>query len=289
MQAKRANGSPRRKRRGLPPHKRRHGIQLTLLVVLLCSGIAWMVLLLHYEQSRGAYEELRDNVLSTPVPVIPVTQEPMAPPTWSPTGLPSASPSPTALPEIGVQVDWDALRKTNADIRAWLYCEGTNINYPVVQCDNNSRYLTKSFAGKKDSAGALFFDCGNRLSEGYENWIIYGHRRNDGSMFGSLNDFSEESYARAHPVLYLLTEEGNYRVALFSCRIVHADKSYFALWFESQAEFAAYIDEAISQSYWSPDFEVGTEHPILTLSTCSRYSHDSDPRLLLHGVLIPVA
>ena len=31
-----------------------------------------------------------------------------------------------------IQVDFDALRAENADVVGWIYCEGTPIDYPVV-------------------------------------------------------------------------------------------------------------------------------------------------------------
>ena len=193
-----------------------------------------------------------------------------------------------AQSEVGFTVDWKQLKKLNKDVKAWLYCADTNINYPVVQYTDNAYYLTHRFENGEDDTGTLFFDYRNALSAGRENWVIYGHRRNDKSMFGSLAKYAERSYLEKHPNMYLLMEDRTYRVEIFACRTVHADKKYFTLWFNSDAEYADYLNRALQQSYWSPDAEPGTETPILTLATCSTYIGDNEPRLLVHGRLVRI-
>lgn len=40
-------------------------------------------------------------------------------------------------------IDFDALAQTNPEIVGWIYAPGTNINYPVVQTNNNSNTSTR--------------------------------------------------------------------------------------------------------------------------------------------------
>ena len=273
---------PRRRRRGYRKVRLRPG-RLLLCVLLLASLTVLAVLLVSYAVRRNDYDALRAQVLSTPTPVV-VTPPAAAAAQQGQESLPTPSPTP----ELSLSVDWRALKKTNHYVRAWLYCEGTNLNYPVVQYRDNEYFLGRNFEREKNDAGTLFFDCENVLSNGLENWIIYGHRRNDKSMFGALARYAKEDYYRTHPVMYLLTEEQTYRVEVFACRTVHAYPEYFTLWFQDERAFGKYIDKAIEHSYWKPEFAVGTEYPILTLATCSTYGNDSDPRLLVHGRLVPI-
>ena len=90
------------------------------------------------------------------------------------------------------------------------------------------------------------------------------------------------------PALGLLMPDRNYRVEIFSCRTVHAEQQYFKLWFNDDAEYREYLDKAVKQSYWTPPFVPETDLPILTLATCSTYNGDDEPRLLVHGRLIPI-
>ena len=47
----------------------------------------------------------------------------------------SASATRKTSDEVPITVDFDALSKVNPDIIAWIYSEGTDINYPIVQGD----------------------------------------------------------------------------------------------------------------------------------------------------------
>lgn len=192
------------------------------------------------------------------------------------------------IAETGVTVKWDTLLKQNKDTVAWLYLPDSDISYPVVQTTDNDFYLDHDFLHGADESGTLFFDYRNFLEETEENWIIYGHRRNDRSMFGNLVKYSKESFLSEHPVMYLIFPDRAYRAEVFACRTVHALPQYFQPFFYSSLEFRTYIDRAIEQSYWKPSVVPDTDHPILTLATCSTYVGDDNPRLLVHASLVPI-
>ena len=52
-----------------------------------------------------------------------------------------------------VEADFNKLKEKNADIKAWIKVNNTNINYPVVQANNNSFYLTHNLYKEQNSAG----------------------------------------------------------------------------------------------------------------------------------------
>ena len=189
--------------------------------------------------------------------------------------------------EPGISVNWEILKEDNPDMAAWLYCPGTIINYPVVLPDDNDYYIDHDFYGNEDECGALFFDCCTEPdASGPYNLIIYGHRRNDRSMFGMLSRWGNDSFRERFPVMYLMTPEHSYRVELFACRTINVDPKYFTMYFDSESDFSAYIDKALSQSYWTTDIEVQPDDIILTMVTCNKYDVTNDPRLLLHGRLV---
>lgn len=244
-----------------------------LSALLLLSVYKLARILKAYRESENSYRALTDAAVTTAAPA------PSAPPDAPETPAPS---------EVPIAVDWESLKKANGDIVAWLYCEGTPVNYPVVQAKDNEYYLAHGFDRKKSAAGALFLDCRNNIKAGDENFIVYGHRMKDDSMFGSIPQYAEGDYYAQHPTMYLLTPAQNYRVELFACRTVHSEEKYFKTSFESAADFQRYIDKAATQSYWQPDKATAADGSILTLATCSTYENADNPRLLVHGRLVAV-
>lgn len=250
-----------------------------LAVFLLSAALLFSVyqlvrILKSYRESAESYRQISEIAISTVSPV------------------PSASPqaqATTAPSEVPIAVDWDALKKVNGEVVAWLYCENTPISYPVVQATDNEYYLTHGFDRKKSESGALFLDCRNNIAALDENFIIYGHRMKDDSMFGSVPQYAEQSYYGEHPTMYLLTPNQNYRVELFACRTVHSEDKYFETCFENKNAFQRYLNKAVEQSYWQSDTVVSTDYPSLTLVTCSTYANADSPRLLVQGVLVPIS
>ena len=245
-----------------------------LSAILLFSVYKLIRIIKSYRESSESYRAVANAAVTTTSPA------------------PSASPdaeNTAALPEVPIVIDWEQLKKTNGDIVAWLYCADTPINYPIVQAKDNEFYLTHGFDGKKGDSGALFLDCRNNIAANDENFIVYGHRMKDDSMFGTIPQYAEESYYIKHPTLYLLTPEQNYRVGLFACRTVHSEEKYFETSFESKKAFQRYLNKAIEQSYWPSDTPAGTDYSSLTLVTCSTYANTNNPRLLVHGCLTPVS
>lgn len=245
-----------------------------LSTLLLFSVYSLVRIIKGYCDSRQSYNALSSAVLATASPA------PSVPPESEETPVP---------PETPITVDWKALRQTNSDAVAWLYCADTPINYPVVQASDNEYYLTRGFDLKKSDSGMLFLDCRNNIAANDENFIIYGHRMKDDSMFGTIPQYAEESYYKEHPTMYLLTPKQNYRVELFACRTVHSEEKYFETSFESKDIFHRYLNKAVEQSYWQADLSVGANYPSLTLVTCSTYANADNPRLLVHGYLVPIA
>ena len=65
----------------------------------------------------------------------------------------------------------------------WIFIEGTEINYPVMQTRNNPDYYLKhSFEKTWSDYGVPYVDeaCTVGISN---NLVIYGHNMKNGSMF----------------------------------------------------------------------------------------------------------
>ncbi len=122
-----------------------------------------------------------------------------------------------------VTVDFDKLKEINPDIIGWLCCKEANINYPVVQCDDNEHYLHVLFDGTDNSSGTLFADCRCKTEDTV--LLIYGHNMKDGSMFGTM-----PSVPLHHDVvLWYLVPECSYAFHLENGCVISEDSDIYTL------------------------------------------------------------
>ncbi len=269
-----------RKRRGF----QKQSLPLIIIVVLLVGGVLFAGFklgsaLLNYHRDRSAYNALADEALSG-------LAEPNA------TLRPDETPDPNATVEVQSEapfaVNWEYLRSVNSDVVGWLYCEGTQINYPVVQTSDNEYYLHRDFTSKQpNTSGTLFVDPNATLGVIYSNYIIYGHNMKDGSMFASVEDYVAQSYYDQHPSMYFLTPDQDYRIDLIAGRIVESTLDNYPSYF-SDADYSNYLNNITSHSFFGTRANVTTGCQLITLSTCDYSSGYSDPRFLLQGMLVPI-
>ena len=97
-------------------------VLLVLLVVVI--GLICRVLYRYYSE-KDTYEEARAAYVEVITEADPAAEE---------DGESSSAEEDSVCP---VQVDFEELQAVNEDIVAWLYCEGTVINYPVCKCDDD--------------------------------------------------------------------------------------------------------------------------------------------------------
>lgn len=179
-----------------------------------------------------------------------------------------------------------SLLQENRSLAAWLIIQDTQVDYPVLYTPENPEYyLRRAFDGSYALSGSLFIgaDC---VPDG-TNIIIYGHKMKDGSMFGGLDHYADESYARAHPeILYdRIQPDGSYErltfevMAAFYSRVYKVDEEgvfryYYATDLSDPQDFQQYVEQSLSSSLY--DLGVTAEYGdrLLTLSTCSYHTDD---------------
>lgn len=186
-----------------------------------------------------------------------------------------------------IDVDFAALNEMNANVVGWLYCEGTPINYPVVQSTDNSYYLNRLFDNQKNSSGAIFMDAMNAPDLSDTNTIIYGHNMKNGTMFASLTKYSSQRYYEEHPVMYYLTKDKKYKIDVFASYDTSGGSEAFTIFFDSEQTYSNYLQQRWNMSQidtsWLP---MTTDDNIVTLATCS-YDFD-DARYVVQGKVTPL-
>ncbi|EFV00673.1 sortase, SrtB family [Pseudoramibacter alactolyticus ATCC 23263] len=169
--------------------------------------------------------------------------------------------------KVPISVDFDALKKQNPDVIGWLYCKDTPINYPVVKGADNSEYLHKLFDGTHNAAGTLFADYRSKGDFSDPNTIIYGHAMKNGSMFGMLAHYKKGDYYKAHPFMWLLTPNGNYRLDLIAGFSTASDNMIYSAMDSGQVQAAIY--QAKKKSTFASTVDTSQVTRIVTLSTCA--------------------
>lgn len=161
----------------------------------------------------------------------------------------------------------------NSDYKFWINIPGTEINYPVVQTDNNSYYLHHNFKKAESIEGNLFIY--NEYKENSSrNILIFGHNMRNGSMFGSLCSYKDKKFFDNHKYIYIIKSNYIYKYEIFGNAIVDSDNPYLEVNFKNQEEFVNYINYIKSVSYFWRDIQVNKDTKLLTLSTCS-YEFDN--------------
>ena len=123
-------------------------------------------------------------------------------------------PSP---PEM---VPFEELQALNPDVLGWLTIYGTNIDYPLVQGEDNEKYLNHNPKLEAEGSGSLFLDYRNARDFSDFNTIIFGHHMAHHEMFGDLDEFLDEDFWNEHEygnLVYDAQNHGLQFVAMLQC------------------------------------------------------------------------
>ncbi len=183
--------------------------------------------------------------------------------------------------ELKVLKEYETLYSKNRSLIGWLKIADTYIDYPVMQTANNEYYLDHNFNQEYDKNGSLFLDKDCDVVHRNTNLIIYGHHMKSGKMFGNLNKYSSESYAKEHSIIQFDTiyEKGTYQVMyVFRSRIYNEDeivfKYYQFLDAASEQEFNSNMQEMKAISLYDTGVTASYGDELLTLSTCDNSEED---------------
>lgn len=183
-----------------------------------------------------------------------------------------------------IDVDFNDLKNINPSTIGWIQVNGTNINYPFVQTNDNKYYLNHSFNKSKNSAGWVFMDYRNNISVLDKNTIIYAHGRLDNTMFGSLKNILTSGWLnnKNNYIVKLSTEYENNLWQVFSVYKIKTTNDYLQISFISNESFLEFTDKLIKRSNFNFNTKVNENDKILTLSTC----YNEKEKVVLHAKLI---
>lgn len=173
--------------------------------------------------------------------------------------------------EEKIKIDFENLKQQNPDTVGYIKVNNTNIDYIVVQGNDNSYYLKHNFNKEWNIAGWVFADYKNRLDETDRNIIIFGHDTKDGSMFGTLKETQNEEWQnnKDNQIITFVTEMNQYKYQIFSTYIIEPEEYYITTDFISVDDFKKFVNTIKSRSTHDYNVEVDENDKILTLSSCT--------------------
>lgn len=179
-----------------------------------------------------------------------------------------------------------SLKQINEDTVGWLKVNNTNVDYPVVQANDNNYYLTKNFKKEKDSSGWIFMDYRADSMNLSDNTIIFGHNMYySGVMFGTLYKTKYSSWYKdeENQIIKFDTLYDKMEWKIFSIYVTEVTNDYLIADFSTDDKFQDFINLITNRSDYAFNTPVSTDDKILTLSTCS---DNGRKRLVIHAVLL---
>ncbi len=249
--------------------RRRIIVGLCSAVAVICLGYFGIYSYFHH-QTESAYQELinmKDNF---------AVSGSAAPDSGGPLYTLDDAPESKEVLE-----EYKKLLIKNKGLIGWIKIDDTNINYPVLQAEDNEYYLDHNINQEYDVNGSIFMDKDCDVLKPSTNFILYGHHMNNGMMFGKLDSYQKESYFKEHPYIYFDTiyEKGIYEVMyVFRSRVYKETEIVFKYYqfidANSEKEFDSYMEEMASLSLYDTGVTAKYGDQLLTLSTCDYQEKD---------------
>lgn len=187
-----------------------------------------------------------------------------------------------------LNVEFNNLINLNSDTIGWIRILGTDINYPVVQTTDNNFYLTHSFDKSYNRTGWIFADCTNlnlKNNQLDRNTVIYGHNRQNDSMFGTLSNTLKKEWRNNEENQYINFSTLNRSMMwqVFSTYIIDSEDYYIKTSFASDMEYTEFLDTIKNRSTYNFNVNISKNDKILTLSTCTNIG---EGRTVVHAKLV---
>jgi len=178
------------------------------------------------------------------------------------------------------------LKEINEDTVGWLKVNNTNVDYPVVQGEDNDYYLNRNFKKEPDQSGWIYMDYRADDKELPQNTIIFGHNMYySGVMFGTLYKVKHSSWYTdpENQIIEFNTLYANMKWKIFSIYVIDVTSDYLIANFSSNERYEKFLDLITNRSKYEFNTPVSTSDKILTLTTCA---DNGTKRLVVHAVLL---
>ena len=179
---------------------------------------------------------------------------------------------------------FEELQKINPDIIGWIRVNDTNINYPLLQAEDDDTYMNTDAEGKYSLSGSIFLHCANKPDFSDFNNMIYGHHMEKHKMFGDVGMFTDKTYFEKHPYGNLFFDGKDHGVEFYA--LIQADaynERIFSICPDDPKAKQAYLQEILDNALYKRHFEITQNDHLVLLITCT--SELTNGRNILVGKL----
>lgn len=262
---------------------------MPMFVIGFCICLAIIILdVTKKKRAEDRYSDMQQTVNVTEQPQVTATGDIE---TASDT---EAEETVDVLAQLGITVpekslDWESLHAENADIYAWVYIPGTEIDYPVLQHPTEQDYyLDHNLDGSVGYPGCIYTQLRNNKDFTDFATILYGHNMKDGTMFQNLHNYEDQKFFEDNPYIYIYTPDKVYVYKVFAAVTFHDRNILMYYDMEQTSGRAQYINDIRNCNGMTDQHDdetvVNTESHIISLSTCIGASPDN--RWIVSGVLL---
>lgn len=165
--------------------------------------------------------------------------------------------------------DYKAMLQYNDEAKGYIKLDGTRIQYPIVEHEDNKFYLKKGSDKVSNGAGAIFLDYRTEGLDG-RMCIIYGHNMMDGSMFAELMNYREDSFAKAHQTFDIYIGYRHYIYYVFSAFSAKGNNdSVYKFGFEDDNDYQKWLNAVSSKSRYKFENRLpNINDKVIMCSTC---------------------
>lgn len=227
-----------------------------LLIIFIGSGTMTLRQYIEDKRAREEYEQLAEEVKET-------TETQTEPEETEPEEEEYVSP-----------VDFETLKEENPDTVGWIRIPDTNIDYPIVQGEDNDFYLNHDFYGKESAGGAIYMDFESQGDFNGRNNILYGHNMKNGSMFKDIVRYKDKNYFKEHQYFSIYTPEREIRLKAVSCYYGPAEPIVRKTRFKTQESFDAFVEEMVKPCSYAEEVSYPARS-LYTFVTCSYEINDA--------------
>lgn len=199
---------------------------------------------------------------------------------------------------VNMASSFNKVYAANNDVVGWLYIPGTNVNTPVVQTKDNTKYLRYNFYSSNTNYGTTYADYRCKVNTLSTNTVLFGHNMPSGTHFYDVHRYENIEWYKTHPTIEYNTLYGSYTFLVCSVFYSTGTKKYDGGYFFNYiypnigpTSMNGYIEQITQRSIYDTGIDIRSTDKVITLSTCTHSldgacGMDIDGRLVVVGRLL---